>query len=172
MDIKKPQTFNPHLEGALQELKIELNGEHVLDQFAEEHHDKIVKDYLEFLVLFSQLPEDDNSNPILPEFKLSLVAGYFTIIPLSKHTLDANDYIDKFMVFFKNMMEEESLSGIAIRAAISLQQPEIMHQIMSLEVLGFLDTYSIENWPDAVNAINNMNDEERKNFLNEIIYNG
>lgn len=171
MEIKKPEPFHPEhsMESIIEEVKKSLFEEGILDGHEEQYHAKIAKDYLIIGSYLHSLPEEGNA--LLDPYKHNLFAGYFTIVKVTEYKMEVEDYINTYQSDFNKMMKEESLAGNALKSALLVEDiigKEIIDKILDMEMVRFLGDFVKERWPDVIEMLEGMSDDQIKNYAEEI----
>ena len=69
------------------------------------------------------------------------------------------------------MMKEESLAGNALKSALLVEDiigKEIIDKILDMEMVRFLGDFVKERWPDVIEMLEGMSDDQIKNYAEEI----
>jgi hypothetical protein len=163
--LKGPKTYFESEAINLIQKELEENG--VLKNHPKEYHEKIINDFLVIGVYIHNMP---NEGVVFDEYKSSIPAAYFTLIKFSNYQLDITDFIKAYQQNLKDFMSGDDMWGTMIQAAtlINIEDPELIgmvKQIMEVNTLEFLEKYANEKWPNLVENINNLSEEEFKNLL-------
>lgn len=163
--LKGPKTYFESEAINLIQKELEENG--VLKNHPKEYHEKIINDFLVIGVYIHNMP---NEGVVFDEYKSSILAAYFTLIKFSNYQLDITDFIKAYQQNLKDFMSGDDMLGTMIQAAtlINIEDPELIgmvKQIMEVNTLEFLEKYANEKWPNLVENINNLSEEEFKNLL-------
>lgn len=167
MEIKKPQPFSPEFEEIVQKIKGHLEAEGLLSKHPVEHHNKIAKDYTIMGAYVNQLPEEGNS--LLEHYKHGVFAGYFTLLQVTQYQIDVEHFIGEYQLNFQNLMEGESVGGMLLKATSMFGDimDGMTKQVMAMEMLQFIHSYSKKYFPEIVARIEAMNETELQDLLNK-----